>query len=62
MLPFATIQCPYCGEYIDIVVDASSGGQRYVEDCQVCCRPIVVTIGIDEDGEPSVDAAREDDA
>ena len=62
MLPFATIACPYCGEYIDIAIDASTGGQTYVEDCQVCCRPIVVVVGIDEEGEPTVSAMREDDA
>jgi len=61
MLPFATIACPYCGEYIDIAIDASTGGQTYVEDCQVCCCPIVVVVGIDEEGEPTVSAMREDD-
>ncbi|HSC47655.1 MAG TPA: CPXCG motif-containing cysteine-rich protein, partial [Gammaproteobacteria bacterium] len=34
------IQCPYCGETIEIVVDCSIENQRYIEDCQVCCRPI----------------------
>jgi hypothetical protein len=32
--------CPYCGEQLDMVLDASAGEQRYVEDCAVCCRPI----------------------
>ena len=35
-----TISCPYCGEAIDVQVDTSAGDQAYVEDCQVCCRPI----------------------
>ncbi|GAA0681266.1 hypothetical protein FHW84_004506 [Dyella sp. SG562] len=56
------IYCPYCGEAIEIYVDDSVEGQTYVEDCQVCCRPIVLSVALDEDGAPSVRAAREDDA
>ena len=56
------VQCPYCGESFEIFVDAGGGAaQRYVEDCQVCCRPIEFTISLDEDGEPQVDAARTDE-
>jgi hypothetical protein len=62
VLPFVTISCPYCGESIDIAVDASSGPETYIEDCQVCCRPIVLTISLDEDGEPVVYASSEDEA
>ena len=62
MLPSVDIQCPYCGERIDILVDDSAGGQRYVEDCQVCCRPITITVDFDEDGDPSVTASAENDA
>ena len=62
MLPFATVSCPYCGEYIDIAIDASTGSQTYIEDCQVCCQPMVVVVGIDEEGEPTVSVSREDEA
>jgi transcription elongation factor Elf1 len=34
--------CPYCGEMISMVLDISVKGQTYVEDCEVCCRPIEV--------------------
>jgi len=34
--------CPYCGEPIELLIDASIDAQQYVEDCQVCCLPIVV--------------------
>jgi Cysteine-rich CPXCG len=44
------IICPYCGESIDVLVDCSAGHQEYVEDCSICCRPIVVRVQID-DGE-----------
>jgi hypothetical protein len=31
------------------VVDLSAGSQAYIEDCQICCRPIEfqVTVGMD---------------
>jgi len=36
--------CPYCGEPVELLIDCSAGPQRYVEDCQVCCRPMVLII------------------
>lgn len=36
----AEISCPYCGETLELSLDASAGEQSYIEDCQVCCRPI----------------------
>jgi uncharacterized Zn finger protein len=62
MLTPVDIPCPYCGERIEILVDASAGDQRYVEDCQVCCRPIEVSVTIDADGEPRVVVSGEDEA
>ncbi len=38
-LETAFVQCPYCWEQIEVVVDCSVGNQEYVEDCAVCCRP-----------------------
>jgi Cysteine-rich CPXCG len=38
-------QCASCGEWNETSVDQSAGSkQSYVEDCQVCCRPNVLTI------------------
>jgi hypothetical protein len=48
--PFADIDCPYCGEVINIRLDLSAGSQSYVEDCQVCCQPIQVAVQVAEDG------------
>jgi hypothetical protein len=39
--------CPYCGESFTTLVDLSVGDQEYIEDCQICCRPIVFNIEID---------------
>ena len=38
------IECPNCGEQIEIVIDASEAEQSYIEDCSVCCRPITITV------------------
>lgn len=62
MLPTVDVQCPYCGETITLLMDTSAGAQRYIEDCQVCCRPIVVSLHVDEDGEAQVDVASEDES
>ena len=56
------IACPYCGETIEIVVDGSVESQSYIEDCSVCCRPITLTVTVDEEGIPTVEAASEDEA
>lgn len=55
------LDCPYCGEPISVLVDCSVAQQTYVEDCQVCCQPMVIQVTVDEDGEPSVYAQREDE-
>ncbi|MGC3958538.1 MAG: CPXCG motif-containing cysteine-rich protein [Verrucomicrobiota bacterium] len=37
-----TIQCPFCGQRFEIVVDTSMGTNRFTTDCEVCCRPMEV--------------------
>ena len=32
-----------------MVLDTSVGDQTYVEDCEVCCKPIEVHYAVDED-------------
>ena len=34
--------CPYCGESITILIDLSVDSQTYIEDCEVCCRPMEI--------------------
>ncbi len=41
--------CPYCWEKISMLLDLTSGGQTYVEDCEVCCNPISIYFDV-EDG------------
>ncbi len=58
-LESATIQCPYCWETLDISVDPSVREQTYVEDCQVCCQPILIHAIFDETGALSVTGEQE---
>jgi transcription elongation factor Elf1 len=44
-----TFDCPYCGEEISMVLDLSVRRQSYVEDCEVCCRPIEITYAVEDD-------------
>lgn len=41
--------CPYCWQEISFVLDLSAGEQSYIEDCEVCCRPIQVKYSVDGD-------------
>ena len=58
----ATVQCPYCGEAVDVALDPGGGSaQEYVEDCAVCCQPwrVAVRYGRDGSAEVSVSALDE---
>jgi len=47
---FVPVQCPYCGERLETRVDLTAGEREYIEDCEVCCRPIEFGIELEEDG------------
>ena len=56
------VQCPYCGEPVEITLDPGSGShQQYIEDCQVCCRPWLVSVSYDDDGTAHVHVDANDD-
>ena len=76
MLEEKLISCPYCGEDITILVepmiadgtDSAEGifggemqNYRYIEDCQVCCRPITIHVSIEHGGGSSVDVYHENE-
>jgi transcription elongation factor Elf1 len=48
------IDCPYCGESIDVLIDSSIPEQNYIEDCQVCCQPITFDVTVDQEGHANV--------
>jgi hypothetical protein len=41
-------ECPHCGETIGLTLDLSIPDQAYIEDCPVCCKPIMVTYSSSE--------------
>jgi hypothetical protein len=38
----ADVQCPFCGESFELVLDTSQPSQRLTTDCEVCCRPFEI--------------------
>ena len=55
------VSCPSCGEVITVLIDLSVTPQTYTEDCQVCCSPMVMCVGVDDEGGLLVTTAREDE-
>lgn len=56
----ASYVCDSCGEEIVLPIDLSAGSeQAYVEDCPVCCRPNLIHVEVDDDGDVRVWATRE---
>ncbi len=55
---FIEVDCPYCGERFGTPVDLSAGSFSYIEDCQVCCRPIELSGEVDAAGRLGRCAAR----
>lgn len=57
-----SISCPYCGETIDVLIDPTDVEQQYIEDCQVCCKPIIFLVYESVNGELAVNVYSEDEA
>lgn len=38
-----SIVCPYCGQRLEVELDATISSQTFTTDCDVCCRAIEVT-------------------
>lgn len=62
MLDARDVACPYCGEIITLMLDASAGAQHYIEDCAVCCRPITVVVEVEDDGALALAVYSQDEA
>ena len=55
MQPEATYLCDHCGEEIVIPIDSSAGShQEYIEDCPVCCNPMLIHVQLDDLGDAVV--------
>ena len=59
----ADVVCPYCGADVEIALDPGGGPeQRYVEDCEVCCRPWTLHVHWSEDGSAHVQVFTEEES
>ncbi|ABL65744.1 CPXCG motif-containing cysteine-rich protein [Chlorobium phaeobacteroides] len=55
-----SVQCPYCGEIVEMQIDCSEGDQEYIEDCEVCCHPLSVIVTVGDSRVPTVMVLGED--
>lgn len=62
LLSQQTVICPYCGEPIEVLIDPEEAGQQYIEDCQVCCKPITFSVATGIEGQLSVSAHDENES
>ncbi len=44
MIEDHSFTCPWCWQNVTMVLDLSDPSQDYVEDCEVCCRPIRIRV------------------
>ncbi|SCZ64909.1 CPXCG motif-containing cysteine-rich protein [Thiohalomonas denitrificans] len=61
MQQYTKAQCPYCGEPLELVIDPSVAEQDYIEDCEVCCRPLRVLVSGAGGQSLRVEVRREDE-
>lgn len=52
------LPCPYCGETSGFSVDQTDPTRVFVEDCQVCCQPIQVTVRVNSKGNVRLESVR----
>jgi hypothetical protein len=38
------ISCPFCGQSFELAIDTAVPSQRFVTDCEICCRPFEVSV------------------
>lgn len=58
MLDEFLVVCPYCGEEVEVPIEADVAG-ALVQDCEVCCNPWLLRV-TEEEGERRVAVARAD--
>lgn len=61
MLYEASVSCPYCSESFVLEIDLSGGReQKWIYDCEICCKPIDIDARFDEENETfQVEASRD---
>ena len=58
-----TYGCAFCGEENEVFADPSGARRRtFTEDCTVCCRPNLITLAVDDDGDVELQVTQEYEA
>jgi len=52
------IFCPSCGEPTAVSLDDQQERQTFIQDCDVCCRPIQIRAQVKDDGDVDLDCER----
>ena len=55
ILETISVQCPACGEVMELQVDCDEGNQELREECPVCDKPVTIAITISDNGVSSVE-------
>jgi len=56
-------RCAFCGKRNAVFIDPSGGRhQTFTEDCRVCCRPNLITLTLDDDGDVQLEVTQEYEA
>ena len=58
MTEWFLVSCPYCGEEVEVHLEADVEGSL-VQDCEVCCNPWLLRV-VEEGGDRSVEVRRAD--
>jgi hypothetical protein len=62
MLDERVVECPCCGARFTALVDASEGDCEYIQDCEICCRPLRFVLRLQPGSAgPDLQVLREDD-
>ncbi len=57
-----TVQCPYCGALNEEIIDCSvEPPEEYVEDCEICCSPMLIIVESINEEVPVVNVHRENE-
>ena len=53
------VECPYCGETVEVYIEADVTGS-FIQDCEVCCNPWRIVIIHGDAGDRSLRVTRAD--
>ena len=59
ILETISVQCPSCGEIMELQIDCEEGNQEVTEECPVCDKPVTIAITISDNGVSSVEVLEE---